>query len=162
VVIQIYAGDRALPHADGGGPVAGDEAAEELKKDGVVAHSQQTFAVREFREHGLEGGEGCIRQQGGTYFDFGVVAELGADKLRGLQGALEGAGDDDIDLHLEGAQHARHQHALVLAFLDEAPLGVECGVLAEDSGIGVAHEVEDHSEMSGGGTRAVGERNPEK
>jgi hypothetical protein len=26
----------------------------------------------------------------------------------------------------------------------------------------VAHEVEDHSEMSGGGTRAVGERNPEK
>jgi hypothetical protein len=91
-------------------------------------------------------------------FDFAVVAELGADKLRGLQGALERAGDDDVHLHLEGAQHARHQHALLLAFLDQAALGVESGVLAEQSGIGVAHEVEDHGEQSGGdscGTNAV-------
>ena len=90
-----------------------------------------------------------VRAERRADFDLGVVAQLGADELRRLQGALQRAGDDDVHLHLERAQHARHQHALLLAFFDEAPLGVESGVLAAKSGIGVAHEVEDHWRLVG-------------
>ena len=45
MVIEIDTGDGALAHADGGAAVAGDEAAEELKEDGVVAHGQHAFAT---------------------------------------------------------------------------------------------------------------------
>jgi hypothetical protein len=54
---------------------------------------------------------------------------------------------------------APETRALLLAFLDEAPLGVEGGVLAEDPGIGVAHEVEDHIEGLAG-TPTKSERLP--
>ena len=103
MVVKIDAGDGALPHADGCSAVAGDEPAEELEEDGVVADGQHAFAVRVLRQHVLEGAEVRIGGQGGADLDLGVVAELGADKLRGLHGALERAGDDDIHLDLEGA-----------------------------------------------------------
>jgi hypothetical protein len=110
-----------------GAAVAGDQTAEELKKVGVVADGQHAFAVGVFSQQRLEIVIACVGPEGGADLDFGVVAELGAHELRGLQGALQRAGDDDIHLHLEGAEDARHQHALFLAFFDEAALGVEKG-----------------------------------
>jgi len=150
MVVKIDAGDGAFPHADRGASVAGDEAAEKLKQDGVMADGEHAFAAGILNQHVLEGGKVCIGQEGSADFDLGVIAELGSDKLGGLHGALERAGDDDVDLDLEGAQHAGHQHALVLAFLDEAPLGVESGILSKHSCTGVTHQVEDHSESFGG------------
>ena len=150
MVVEVNAGDGALAHTDGGAAVAGDEAAEKLKEDGVVADGQHAFAAGVLDEHVLKGFEGRVGGEGGADLNFAVVAELGADELRGLQGALERAGDDDVDLDFEGAQHAGHEHALVFSLFDEASLGVEGGIPTEESGIGVAHEVEDHSELSGG------------
>jgi len=83
-------------------------------------------------------------------FNLGFVSELGADKLRRLQCPLEGAGDDDINLDLEGAEDSRHQHALVLSLFDEGPLSVKDWISAGDSGIGVAHQIEIHCDLSGG------------
>ena len=139
VAIEIDAGDGALPHADGGSAVGGDQAAQELEEIGIVADCQDAVVAGIFGQHLLEVGVAGVQPQGRTDLHFGVVTQLRADKLRGLQGALEGAGDDHVHLHLERAQHARHQHALVLAFLDEAPLGIEGGILAAKSSIGVAH-----------------------
>ena len=79
------------------------------------------------------------------------VALLIANHLGGLHGAFEWAGDDDVNLHLEGEEHARHEHALVLAFFDEGSLGIECWVFARDAGIGVAHQVEIHGVRMGKG-----------
>lgn len=149
MAVHVDAGDGALSHADGGGAVAADEAAEELEDVGIVADGQDALAVGIFGEHLLEVGVIGAEGEGGADFDFGFVAQLGADKLRGLEGALEGAGDDDVNLHLEGAEDAGHQHALVFSFLDEGPLGVESRVPAGHSGIGVAHQVEVHRVGSG-------------
>ena len=133
VPVHIDAGDGALAHADGGAAVAGDQAAEELEQVGVVADHQHAFAVGStLTSMLLEVLEVGGRTERGAHFDLGLVAELRADKLRGLQGALERAGDDHIDLHFEGAEDARHQHALLLAFLDKGALGVESGVFAPD------------------------------
>ena len=150
MAVHADAGDRALAQADGRAAVAGDHAAKELEEIGVVSDDQDAFAVGILGQQKLEAGVIRAWSQRFADFDLGFVAELGADKLRGLQGAFEGAGDDDIHLHLERAQDTRHQHALFFSLLDEAPLGVESGVLAAESGVGVAHEVKDHRDRSAG------------
>src|ERR1019366_10118280 len=103
VVVKIDAGDRALAHADGGAAVAGDEAAEKLEQDWIVAHSQHSFAAGVFDQHVLESTEGRVGQERVADFNLAVVAELGADKLCGLQSALERAADDYVHLNFEGA-----------------------------------------------------------
>ncbi len=143
-MIHVDAGHRALAHADAGAAIAGDDAAEELEEIGIVADQQHAFAVGILLNQLLESGIIGVRPQRRADLDLGLVAQFSTDKLRGLQGTLEGAGDDDVDLHLERAQQPRHEHALLLAFLDQAPFGVEDGIAAGESGIGVAHEIEVH------------------
>ena len=105
MAVEVDAGDGALAHADGCAAVAGDEAAQKLEHVGVVADDQDAFAVGIFGQHLLEVGVvSRLSAKCRADLDFGLIAQLRAHKLRGLQGALEGAGDDDIDLHLEGAQ----------------------------------------------------------
>ena len=139
MVGEVDFGDGAFSHADGRAAVAGDQAAHELEERGIVADSQDAFAVGVFGQHILKivifgSGSECL-----AYFHLGVVAQFGSDKLRGLEAALERAGDDYIYLYLERAEDPSHQHALLLAFLDERALAVESGALTGDSGIGVAH-----------------------
>ena len=149
MAVHVDAGYRALAHADGGAAVAGDHAAKELEKHGVVTDGENALAVGIFREHMQEAGVIGVGGERGADLNFSLVAHLGSHKLRGLQGALERAGDDDVQLHVERAEQPRHQHALVLSLFDEGPLGVEERVSAGNSGIGVTHEVEDHGDGSG-------------
>ena len=154
MAVKIDAGDGALAHTDGGAAVAGDEAAQKLEEDGLCPTASMPSRSAYLASMFWNSAKSAVGSRRVADFHFGVVAKLGADKLCGLKSPLQGARDDHVHLHLEGAQHARHQHALVFAFLDEAPLGVENGVLAEHSGTGVAHEVEDHSEEFGEGGRS--------
>ena len=108
MVVQVDAGDGALAHADGRAAVAGDEAAEELEGVGIVAHDEDAVAAGVLGQHVLKVGVGSVGTERRADLDFGVVAEFRADQLRGLQGALERARHDDLDLRLERAQHARH------------------------------------------------------
>ena len=64
------------------------------------------------------------------------------------------AGDNDIGLDFEGAEHAPHHHALFFAFGDKPALRVELCALAGDSSIGMAHEVEIHGRGAGVSGRA--------
>ncbi len=140
----IDARDRALAHAHAGAAVAGDEPAEELEQVGIVADHQHAVAIGVLFKQLLEVLKVGGRIERGAHFDLGLVAELGADKLRGLQGALERAGDDHIDLDVEGAEGAGHQHALLLAFFDKGALGIQGGIFAPDARVSVAHEIENH------------------
>jgi len=137
--VEVDAGDGAFAHADGGAAIPGHEATEKLKTIWIVADHQDAFAMSVFGEKLLEVGVGGFEAEGWADFNFGLVAHLGADKLCGLERTLEGAGDDDVDLHLEGAENARHEHALLFSFFDEAAPGVKKGVIASESGVGVAH-----------------------
>jgi len=139
VAVHIDAGDGAFAHADGGSAVAGDEAAEELEEVGVVSNDQDAFAVRIFCDEGLEVGVVCMEAEGWADFDFGFIAELGADKLGGLKGAFERAGDDDVHLNFERGENARHEHALLFSLFDEGSLAVKDWIVARDACIGVPH-----------------------
>ena len=89
-------------------------------------------------------GVGGVEVERRTDFDFAFVAEFVADKLCGLQCALQRAGNDDVRLDFEGAEDAPHDHALFFAFGDQAAFRVELRALAGNSGIGMPHEVEVH------------------
>jgi len=144
VAIHIHAGDCAFAHADGGSAVAGDHAAEKLKHVGVVADYEDAFAVRVFGEHLLEVGVVGAEVECRADFDFGFVAKLRADKLGGLEGALERAGDDDVDLHLERREKPRHEHALLFSLFDEGSFAIKDVIFASQACIGVPHQVKVH------------------
>ena len=154
VLFHVDARDRAFAHADTCSAIAGDEAAEELEEIGIVADHEHVLPVSVLPEELLEIGVGCVEIERRTYLDLAFVSEFIADKLRGLERTLQGAGNNDIGLDFEGAKHAPHHHALLFAFRDEASFGVELNALAGNSSIGMAHQVEIHVREAGVSGRA--------
>jgi hypothetical protein len=147
--VEVDAGDGAFAHADGGAAIPGHEATEKLKTIWIVADHQDAFAVCVLGEELLEVGVAGVEIEGGTDLNLGLVTHLGTHKLGGLQGALERAGDYNVDLHLEGVEHPRHQHALFFSLFDEAALAIEGRIAASKSSVGVAHEIEVHKDGCG-------------
>ena len=76
--------------------------------------------------------------------DAGFVAGLGADERRGLQAALERAGDDEVELDLQRVEDMRELKAVALAVFVERTLDVEQRIGAAGSGAGVAKDEEIH------------------
>ena len=150
MLVHIHAGDRRFSHAARGPAVAGDEAPETLEKAGIVPDTENALAIGILGQKLLEIRVTSIQSEGRTDFNFGVVPQLRAHELGGLQGALQRAGDDHVNRRFEGAQYARHQHALLFALLDEASLAVKDGIFANGSGIRMAHEIENHGDGCGG------------
>ena len=149
MLFHVNAGDGTLAHADACSTVAGDETAEELEEIRIVADDEHVLTVSVFSEQVLEVGEGGTEIESRTDLDLAFIAELIADELGRLQSALQRAGNDDIRLDLEGAQHTSHDHALFFAFRDEPPFGVELDALAGNTSIGMTHEVEVHNREAG-------------
>ena len=84
------------------------------------------------------GGEGVGEQ------DLGLVAGLGADEGGGLEAALEGARDDEIELYLQCIQHMREVEAVTFAVFVEGALEIEDGIFSADACAGVAENEEIH------------------
>jgi len=115
-----------------------------------VADGQHAFVAGVFDQHVLKVRESCVGARAELTSTLASLAELGADKIGQLQGRLEGLETMTSTWHLGGRSTcAPINMPLVFAFFDEPPC-VESGVLAEHSGTGVAHQVEDHGEQSGG------------
>ena len=76
--------------------------------------------------------------------DVGLVAGLGADEGGGLEAALEGAGDDQVELNVERVEDVGELEAVALAFFVEGTFGVEERVGAACAGAGVAKNEEIH------------------
>ena len=91
----------------------------------------------------------CTEVKRRTHLDLAFIPEFVADKLGGLKRTLQRAGNNDIRLDFQGAEHAPHDHALLFAFCDETPLRVELNALAGNSSIGMAHKVQIHGREAG-------------
>lgn len=76
---------------------------------------------QEALELGVVGGGG----EGGGEEDSLLVAGLGGDELGGLEASLEGAGDDEIEVGLEGVEDVGEVQAVALAVLVEGTFDVE-------------------------------------
>ena len=124
--------------------VAGDQLCYVLVEIGIMADHQHSLAVGVLGDELLKGGVIAVGRKRRRGEDGRFKADLGADELCGLAGALERTGDDYVDLRVERGQHAGHQHALLLAFLDQAAFGIEERISAWNASIGMAHEVEIH------------------
>lgn len=130
--------------------ITGDELGDELMQVGIVAYQQDPFAAGVLGNKLLKGREIAVWREGGRGEDGRFEANLSSNELGRLTRALERAGDDDVDLSLESGQNSGHQHALLLAFFDQAPFGVKDGIFARDARICVAHEIEVHEVQPGG------------
>jgi hypothetical protein len=106
-----------------------------------VTHGKDAVVFHILRQHLLKVGVMGVEAQRGRNLNLGIVAHLRSHKLRGLQGALQWAGDDHIHLYFERAQGARHEDALLLTFFNKGALLVEKRILAIKSSIGMTHEV---------------------
>ena len=143
-----------LPHADRGASVAGDQPAKELKQLGLCPTTRTPSRSAYFASIFWNSAKVASIPSAGLTSTVHHIP-VPSHKLRRLPGALQRTRNDSVDRRLQRPQHPRHQHALLLAFLHETPLDVEHGVLANGSGIRVAHQVEDHGDRFGGGLLAL-------
>jgi len=153
---QVDAGQRSLAQthagrsgagveaAGGAGGGGNEERAEECVEVGIVADDEQVLVAGVLAQKLLELGEGGVGSERGGGEDFGLVAHLCADERGGLHGALQGAGDDEVELELHGVEDMGELEAVALAVLVEGTLVVEDRVGALHAGAGVAQDIEVH------------------
>jgi len=144
MALEIDARNRPFSHAQIGPAVARDQSPKELEQIGIVANGEHAFPVGVFREQVQKRSIVTRETECRADFHLRVITEFCSHELCRLQGAFQGAGDDQVDLHIERGQHTSHQHALVFAFLDQAAFVVKQGISANQTGIRVTHKVKIH------------------
>src|SRR5207302_4586670 len=92
---------------------------------GIVADEEEVLTFGALAEELLEVFEGGGGGECGGVQDLGFVAGLGADQRCGLEGAFEGAGDDQVELDVERVEHVSELEAVLLACFIERAFGVE-------------------------------------
>ena len=108
---------------------------------------EDVFGASGFVEKLLEvllgglGGEGVGEQ------DLGFVAGFGAYEGGGLEAALEGARDDEIELYVQCIQHMRKVEAVSFAFFVEGAFEIEDGIFSADAGACVTENEEVHKAL---------------
>ena len=148
--LQVDASERTFAQADAWGPgcvrVCADaqELAEELGEVGIVAYDEDVLGGGGVAQQALELGEGCGRSKGVGDEDLLLKARLGGDKLGGLQGALEGAGDHQVEAEIEGVEDVGELEAVPLTLLVERAPGVEDWVGAACAGACVPEDEDIH------------------
>ena len=85
----------------------------------------------------FEGGKGDERV---GLQNVGLVAGFGADEGSCLEAALEGTGDDAIELRVEGVEDKGELQAVALALLVERTFYVQGGIGAADACAGVTKD----------------------
>jgi len=105
-----------------------------------MAYDENVLGGGEIAHKALELREGGGGSEGVRDEELLFVAGLGGDELGGLHGALEGAGDDEIEAEIEGIEDVGELQALSLAVLVEGALDVEEGIGSAGAGAGVAKD----------------------
>jgi hypothetical protein len=127
---------------------------------GVVADDHHVLIGRALVQEALELRVGCAGREGVGDEDGGLVTGLGADELRGLQAALEWAGDDEIEVDRERAEDVREMDAVALSVLVERAFDVDNGIGAACARTGVAKDEQIHAQpsscLAGAGSGLVG------
>jgi hypothetical protein len=110
-----------------------------------VADDKEILAFGVLAKESLKVFEGGIGGERCGVQNLGFVAGLGADERGGLKAALEGAGDDQIELDVQRVQHVSELEAVLLAFFIERAFEVEERIGAGLTGAGVAKDVQIHN-----------------
>jgi hypothetical protein len=110
-----------------------------------MTDDEKIFAFRALAEERLEIFEGSVWGESGGMEYLRFVAGLGAYEGGGLQAALERAGDDKVELDVQGVQHMGKLEAVFFAFLVEGTFLVQGWVSAAKSGAGVAEDKNIHN-----------------
>jgi hypothetical protein len=110
-----------------------------------VADEEEVLTFGALAEKLLEVFESGVGGECGGVQDLGFVASLGADERRGLEAALEGAGDDQVELDVQRVQHVSELEAMLLALFIERAFGVEERIAARLAGAGVAKNIQIHN-----------------
>lgn len=109
-----------------------------------MADDKEVFDGFVLVEELLEVGQGGGGGEGAGEQDLGLVAGLGAEERGGLEAALEGARDDEIELDLEVGDDVRELEAVALAVAVEGSFDVEEGVGPAGAGTGMAKDEQIH------------------
>ncbi len=117
-----------------------DELSQEGSHVGVVADHQDIFVAAALVQQALKLAEVCSWLERLCVENLGLIAHLRPDKLSGLQAALQGAGDDQVEADAEIAQDLSELEAVAFAFLVQGTLDVQLGIRAAGTGTGVAHQ----------------------
>jgi hypothetical protein len=110
-----------------------------------VADDEDVLVAAALVEELLEVLEGGFGSQAVGEQDLGFVTGLGADEGGGLEAALEGAGDYEIELNFQGVEDVGEVEAVAFAVLVEGAFQVEEGIFATKTCAGVAEDEEIHS-----------------
>jgi hypothetical protein len=109
-----------------------------------MTYDEEIFAsgavVQELLEV-LESGSGgqCGRMQ-----DLRFVAGLGANQGGGLEAALEGAGDDEVELDVQSVKDMSELKTVLLAFFIKGALRVDYWIGTSQTGTGVSKDIQIH------------------
>jgi hypothetical protein len=112
-----------------------------------MADDEDVFVAAGFVEELLEvllgglGGEGVGEQ------DLGFVTSFGAYEGGGLEAALEGARDDEVELYVQCIQYMREVKAVSFAFFVEGPFEIEEGIFSAFPGAGVTKNEQVHKDL---------------
>ncbi len=140
--VHVDARNGAFAHADGGAAVAGNQAAEKLEQVGIVPHGQDSFAVGILRQQCPGNRRNCaFNPSAGLISTLASYPSSVPTNCAVCRARFSGLETITSIGAFERAQHPRHQHALLLAFLDQAAFGVEKGIVANGSGIRMAHQI---------------------
>ena len=149
----VDAGDCPLAKARVHPAGRGEQGSKEGGESGIVPDDENVLVFIQTADKVEEFLHGGFGSEGFGDFDFAVVAGFGADQRGGLEGALEGAGDDAVELDIQGVEEAADEKALLLSFLIEGPLDIYNGVGAACSRAGMTKNIEIHSGRSACGPR---------
>lgn len=142
--VAVDAGDSALAQASGDAGGGREKRTEKDREVGIVADDEDVVVFLEAADEVVEFRDPGFGREGVGDLDFAVVPGFVGDQRGGLQSALEGAGGDSVELHVEAAQELADENRLLLAFLIEGAFYVNNGIGAARAGAGVAKDVEIH------------------
>jgi hypothetical protein len=119
--------------------VVADYASEEVPQVRVMAYQQNGILAAIFFQHSLKIRESGLRTERGFGHQFAFVTHFVPDQSGGLHGALQGTGDDNLDLNTERGEGAANVSALLDAVFIEGALLISLGAAQHSlAGAGVA------------------------
>ncbi len=132
-------GDGSLLQFDHRFATVADYASEEVPQVRVVAYQQNGILTAIFFQHSLKIRKSGFRTERGFGHQFAFVTHFVPDQSGSLHGALQGTGDDNLDLHSQRGEGAANVSALLYAVFIEGAFLVSFGAAQHSlTGAGVA------------------------